>query len=126
MKEAMDKLDSIYNDINNLPNEEDRAKLSLNLSSILSGDKDSLTDEDVKTINKIYDFKENLDDSTIEEKKKQTIGLYKTLKDNQKSRGLNKYDFKILTITLISLKFIDQYSFKPKTLTYKNPAISNI
>ena len=105
MKEAMDKLDSIYNDINNLPNEEDRAKLSLNLSSILSGDKDSLTDEDVKTINKIYDFKENLDDSTIEEKKKQTIGLYKTLKDNQKSRGLNKYDFKILTITLISLKF---------------------
>ena len=126
MKEAMDKLDSIYNDINNLPSEEDRDKLSLNLSSILSGDKDSLTDEDVKTINKIYDFKENLDDSTIEEKKTQARKLYETLKDNQKSRGLNKYDFKLLTITLISLKFIDQYSFKPKTLTYKNPAISNI
>lgn len=119
-EESKAKLDSIYKDINNFSSEEDRKNITEKLNNILKEETSEISR--IEIIDEIYNFKADINDTNILQKKKRISALNRSLKENQASRGLSKHDFRLLTISLINLKFLD---YRIKKVNAKKKILSN-
>ena len=118
--ESKARLDSIYQDINNFSNEEDRINITEKLNNILKEETSEISR--IEIIDKIYNFIVDINDSNILQKKKRISALNRSLKENQASRGLSRHDFIQLTISLINLKVLD---YRIKKINPKKKILSN-
>ena len=118
--ESKARLDSIYQDINNFSNEEDRINITEKLNNILKEETSEISR--IEIIDKIYNFIVDINDSNILQKKKKYTALNRSLKENQASRGLSRHYFKKLTNSLINLKVLD---YRIKKINPKKKILSN-